>query len=70
MAKYDQGGGCGCGLYAECLPNCEFNELNLLGYPDAHDALMALLRLPRRDVRAVLERYATIHAEARCARLG
>lgn len=22
MAKYDYGGGCPCGLYAECLPDC------------------------------------------------
>jgi hypothetical protein len=22
MAKYDQGGGCPCGLYAECDPGC------------------------------------------------
>jgi len=25
MAKYDQGGGCDCGLYAECQPDCEHN---------------------------------------------
>lgn len=23
MAKYDQGGGCPCGLYKECLDDCE-----------------------------------------------
>lgn len=23
MAKYDQGGGCPCGLYRECIPQCE-----------------------------------------------
>lgn len=23
MAKYDHGGGCPCGLYAECEPNCD-----------------------------------------------
>lgn len=23
MAKYDQGGGCSCGLYKECLDDCE-----------------------------------------------
>lgn len=23
MAKFDQGGGCPCGLYRECEPNCE-----------------------------------------------
>jgi hypothetical protein len=23
MAKYDYGGGCPCGLYAECIPQCE-----------------------------------------------
>lgn len=23
MAKYDQGGGCPCGLYSECIPQCE-----------------------------------------------
>lgn len=23
MAKFDQGGGCPCGLYRDCLPNCE-----------------------------------------------
>jgi transcription elongation factor Elf1 len=28
MAKYDYGGGCGCGLYAECEINCEHNPLN------------------------------------------
>lgn len=25
MAKYDQGGGCPCGLYRECTPECEHN---------------------------------------------
>ena len=25
MAKFDHGGGCGCGLYAECEPDCEHN---------------------------------------------
>lgn len=25
MAKFDYGGGCGCGLYRECEPNCEYN---------------------------------------------
>ena len=24
MAKYDQGGGCPCGLYSECIPGCEY----------------------------------------------
>jgi hypothetical protein len=23
LAKFDQGGGCPCGLYRECEPNCE-----------------------------------------------
>lgn len=26
MAKFDQGGGCPCGLYRECEPNCEWNN--------------------------------------------
>lgn len=26
MAKFDQGGGCPCGLYRECEPNCEYKE--------------------------------------------
>jgi hypothetical protein len=26
MAKYDHGGGCACGLYKECLDDCEHNE--------------------------------------------
>jgi hypothetical protein len=26
MAKYDHGGGCACGLYRECLDDCEHNE--------------------------------------------
>ncbi len=26
MAKFDQGGGCPCGLYRECEPNCEHKE--------------------------------------------
>ena len=25
MAKFDQGGGCPCGLYRECEPKCEHN---------------------------------------------
>jgi len=28
MAKYDQGGGCDCGLYAECQATCEHNPAN------------------------------------------
>ena len=28
MAKFDQGGGCPCGLYRECEPNCEHNKEN------------------------------------------
>lgn len=26
MAKFDQGGGCACGLYAECETDCEHNK--------------------------------------------
>lgn len=26
MAKYDQGGGCACGLYKECEPNCIYSK--------------------------------------------
>ena len=26
MAKYDHGGGCACGLYKECVEDCEHNE--------------------------------------------
>ena len=29
MAKFDQGGGCPCGLYRECEPNCEYKELQM-----------------------------------------
>ncbi len=25
MAKYDYGGGCPCGLYRECIPQCEYH---------------------------------------------
>ena len=31
MAKYDYGGGCGCGLYSECLPDCEWNKDRPIG---------------------------------------
>lgn len=27
MAKYDQGGGCPCGLYKECISGCEYAHL-------------------------------------------
>lgn len=27
MAKFDQGGGCPCGLYRECDPDCEHKHL-------------------------------------------
>jgi hypothetical protein len=26
LAKYDQGGGCPCGLYRECPPDCEHHK--------------------------------------------
>lgn len=26
MAKYDHGGGCACGLYKECLTDCDHNQ--------------------------------------------
>lgn len=29
MAKYDYGGGCPCGLYRECEPNCEYKEIKM-----------------------------------------
>ena len=29
MAKYDYGGGCPCGLYAECEPNCESKGITM-----------------------------------------
>ena len=29
MAKYDYGGGCPCGLYKECEPNCEYKETKM-----------------------------------------
>ena len=30
MAKYDQGGGCPCGLYSECLPGCEHAPIKII----------------------------------------
>jgi hypothetical protein len=29
LAKFDQGGGCPCGLYRECEPNCEYKETKM-----------------------------------------
>jgi hypothetical protein len=29
LAKFDQGGGCPCGLYRECEPNCEHKEIKM-----------------------------------------
>ena len=29
MAKYDYGGGCPCGLYKECEPNCEHKKIKM-----------------------------------------
>ncbi len=29
MAKYDHAPGCGCGLYAECQPDCEWTLVNV-----------------------------------------
>jgi hypothetical protein len=29
LAKYDYGGGCPCGLYRECEPNCEYKEIKM-----------------------------------------
>jgi hypothetical protein len=29
LAKFDQGGGCPCGLYRECEPNCEHKEMKM-----------------------------------------
>ena len=29
MAKYDHGGGCGCGLYRECIPGCEYAPIKI-----------------------------------------
>lgn len=29
MAKYDYGGGCPCGLYRECIPQCEYHDSNM-----------------------------------------
>ena len=36
MAKYDQGGGCPCGLQKECEPGCEYynRELNKMKQED------------------------------------
>lgn len=30
MAKYDYGGGCPCGLYRECIPQCENHHPSIL----------------------------------------
>jgi hypothetical protein len=42
MAKYDQGGGCPCGLYRECELNCEH-------HPDKEKARMAALEQKLRE---------------------
>jgi hypothetical protein len=63
MAAYDHGGGCACGLYAECLPTCELHPLNRLSSSVASSALMALLRLSKRERLEVLRRLEAMMAE-------
>ena len=60
MAKYDHGGGCPCGLYAECGQDCEMHPGNCLRTQSASGALMALIRLPLADKLAVLRRLETL----------
>ena len=38
MAKYDYGGGCPCGLYRECDPDCEHKEIKMSGYAAVNEA--------------------------------
>ncbi len=64
MAAFDQGGGCACGLYRDCRPECEHNPANRLSTWPASHALMAMLRLSRRERREVLARMEVLHAPA------
>jgi hypothetical protein len=56
MAMFDHGGGCPCGLYRQCTPDCESNAANKLSSWQATAALQAMLRLPKRDKLRVLRR--------------
>ena len=55
MAKFDHGG-CSCGLYRECLPDCEHNDLNKLSSPSSHSALMLLIGMKKQERVDVLKR--------------
>lgn len=53
MAKYDYGGGCPCGLYKECEPNCIDNpEKNLQDYLKKH---LVPIQTARRNIKILKE---------------
>ena len=60
MSSYDYGGGCACGLYAECRIECEYNEDNRLSSYKASRVLSDLLLLEIKEQKEVLARYENI----------
>jgi RecA/RadA recombinase len=46
MAKYDHGGGCGCGLEKECPPECEWYRSS--GYEKGYDAVKETVKETRK----------------------
>jgi len=46
MAKYDHGGGCGCGLEKECPPECEWYRSS--GHEKGYDAVKEAFREARK----------------------
>jgi hypothetical protein len=74
MAKYDHGGGCGCGLYPECRSDCEWHPDNQAkarreqaaraGILAAAPDLVAALRRRTEALRAILAITGTTQGRA------
>lgn len=55
MAKFDQGGGCPCGLYRECPVDCEHNPCSTHDLCRRLRAMAGRSRLPKDEAALLLE---------------
>lgn len=55
MAKFDQGGGCPCGLYRECPVDCEHNPCSTHDLCRRLRAMAGRSRLPKDEASLLLE---------------